>query len=76
MRHNKFINLENIDNTSIKENVDKEKTEYSNQIPVSKTNINEGIDINNPVVKTFFILLGLFCIIGTAYYIIQYFIIK
>lgn len=75
MRHNKFFN--NLDNKEVNnENNNIKNNEYSNQIPISKVKFDENIDRNNPIVKLFLILLGLFCIIGTIYYVVTYFIIK
>lgn len=77
----KFFN-ENIDNNStediynfekgISSNVSGEQhSEYSDHIYVGESKSKEQLyDRNNPIVKTILIVLGLFVLIGSLYYIL------
>ncbi len=80
MAHNKFFN------DNLKENKEENNTTTYNTIPTKeyddqiyipqKDDHGENIDRSNPVVKIFLIALGIFCILGAAYYIIPYFTAK
>lgn len=52
-------------------------SEYSDQIHVTPSKArDEYIDRSNPIVKVLFALLGLFCVIGVFYYIIEWYFSK
>lgn len=60
-------------NVDSKKELDK-SSEYSNQIHVTPSKArDEYIDRSNPVVKVLFIVLGLFCVVGVIYYMIEWF---
>ena len=71
---NKFINTNFDDNQEVNNNNNsQDRSEYSDQIQVKPSKAqNEYIDISNKGVKLFFILLGLFCIFGVAYYVVEW----
>lgn len=66
----KFFNTE-------KEKDKEENSEYSDQIYITPSKAREEyIDRSNPITKILLIALGLFCMIGVFYYIIEWFFNK
>lgn len=64
-------------NTDLEKDNTEQNSEYSDHIHVSPSKSQEEyIDRNSTLAKIFFITLGSFCILGVAYYIIQWFLSK
>lgn len=67
----KFFNTD-LENDNVEEN-----SEYSDHIHVSPSKAHEEyIDRNSTSAKIFFIVLGSFCVLGVAYYVIQWLLSK
>ncbi len=64
-------------NTDLENDKSEENSEYSDHIHVSPSKAHdEYIDRNSLSAKIFFIALGSFCVLGVAYYVIQWLLSK